>query len=84
VGGRDLAELLRNSVAVVFGLQGTRNEGVPPPCSATSRSAALAGETLLVNWLDELLHLQETQRENCGRFDIPSRINTCAPRSKGT
>jgi SHS2 domain-containing protein len=29
------------------------------------------GETLLVNWLDELLHLQETQRENCGRFDIP-------------
>jgi len=57
VGGRDLAELLRNSVAVVFALQGTRNEGVPPPCSATSRSAALAGETLLVNWLDELLHL---------------------------
>jgi SHS2 domain-containing protein len=32
---------------------------------------SIDGETLLVNWLDELLHLQERQRENCSRFHIP-------------
>jgi hypothetical protein len=32
---------------------------------------SIDGETLLVDWSNELLRLQETQRENCSRFDIP-------------
>jgi len=81
--GRDLAELFRNSVAVMFALQGAQR-GCDSAVQRDVEVTSIDGETLLVNWLDEPLHLQETQRENCGPFDIQEILdNTCAPTSKG-
>ena len=83
VRGRDLAELFRNSVAVMFALQGAQR-GCDSAVQRDVEVTSIDGETLLVNWLDEPLHLQETQRENCGPFDIQEILdNTCAPTSKG-
>ena len=67
--GRDLAQLFANAAHGMFELQGGAAEGETP----VAREIAVSGtdrETLLVNWLNELLYLQETQQESYSRFDI--------------
>ena len=67
--GRDLAQLFANAAHGMFELQGGAAEGE----SSVAREIAVSGtdrETLLVNWLNELLYLQETQHETYSRFEI--------------
>ena len=69
VRGRDLAQLFANAARGVFELQ----EGTGKDETGTAREVAVSGkdrETLLVNWLNELLYLQETQQEIYGQFEI--------------
>jgi len=69
VHGHDLAALFTNAARGIFELQGTAGSyeiGVV-------RMIAVSGldrESLLVNWLNELLYLQETQHETYSRFEI--------------
>ena len=67
--GRDLAHLFANAARGLFELQGSTGSGE----TTTVREVAASGkdrETLLVNWLNELLYLQETQQETYSRFEI--------------
>ena len=67
--GRDRAQLFTNAARGMFELQGGAAEGE----ASVGREIAVSGtdrETLLVNWLNELLYLQETQHESYSRFDI--------------
>jgi len=67
--GRDLAQLFANAARGMFELQG----GVGRGETSVVRRVAVSGvdcETLLVNWLNELLYLQETQHETYSRFEI--------------
>ena len=67
--GRDLAQLFANAAHGMFELQGGAAEGK----TSVAREIAVSGvdrETLLVNWLNELLYLQETQHESYSRFEI--------------
>jgi len=69
--GRDLRELFANAAFAMFTLEGA----VPPAAGAAeiSRRVAVEGidyESLLVNWLSELLYWQEQARETYHRFVI--------------
>jgi len=75
VRGRDLAQLFANAARGVFELQ----EGTGKDETGTAREVAVSGkdrETLLVNWLNELLYLQETQQEIYGQFEILEILDT--------
>ncbi len=66
--GRDLRELFVNAARGMFHLQG----GTPGPETAT-REVEVEGfdrEALLINWLNELLYLQEQHGETYHRFGI--------------
>ena len=71
VTGHDLAELFRNAALALAAVQAaTVQEG-----SSTEREVEVAGvdrETLLVNWLNEILYLQEKHRESYSRFEVLS------------
>ena len=67
--GRDLAQLFANAARGMFELQGSTKSGE----TSVARGVAVSGvdrETLLVNWLNELLYLQETQHETYSHFEI--------------
>lgn len=69
VRGRDLAQLFANAARGLLELQGSAGTGE----TGVTRDVAVDGmdrETLLVNWLNELLYLQETLHESYSRFDI--------------
>ena len=73
--GRDRAQLFTNAAQGMFELQGGAAEGE----ASVAREIAVSGtdrETLLVNWLNELLYLQETQQESYSRFDILESSDT--------
>jgi SHS2 domain-containing protein len=57
VTGRDMTALLKNAACAMQAL-----EGVPPPAEASAtREIEVEGvdrETLLVNWLNEILYLE--------------------------
>lgn len=66
--GRDAAELFANAARGMFTLEGG---GLPPP--QRERQVAVEGvdrESLLVNWLNELLYLQERHGEVYSEFKI--------------
>ncbi|HUK86268.1 MAG TPA: archease [Terriglobales bacterium] len=66
--GRDPAELFANAARGMFTLQGG---GLPPPLQ--ERRVEVEGvdrETLLVNWLNELLYLQERHGEVYSEFEM--------------
>ena len=66
--GRDPAELFANAARGMFALQGV---GTPAP--GGERRVEVEGvdrESLLVNWLNELLYLQERHGEVYSEFDI--------------
>ena len=67
--GRDLAQLFVNAARGMFELQASAGSGE----TSVARGVAVSGvdrETLLVNWLNELLYLQETQHETYSRFEV--------------
>ncbi|MBI3915192.1 MAG: archease [Chloroflexi bacterium] len=69
--GRDLRELFANAAFAMFALEGA----IPTPEGAAgiSRRIVVEGidyESLLVNWLSELLYWQEQERETYQRFQI--------------
>jgi len=69
VTGRDLAELLENAARAMQSLDGP----VPAGGGATTRDVEVEGidsESLLVNWLNEILFLEQTQRIVCERFHV--------------
>lgn len=68
--GRDLRELFENAAFAVFTLE----DAVPESAPVTRQVSvhAIDYESLLVNWLSELLFLQETSRETYSEFHITS------------
>ena len=73
--GRDLNELFENAARAIFVLEGAGSQGG----TEIARVVELAGidyESLLVNWLSELLYLQESHREVYHRFHIEALTPT--------
>jgi protein archease len=69
--GKDLVELFENAAFAMFALQGADMGGDPD--DETTRRVQASGidyESLLVNWLSELLYLQESHHEIYQRFQI--------------
>lgn len=67
--GHDLRELFVHAAQAMFDLQGESGRGR----ATVTRDVSVAGldrETLLVNWLNELLYLQEVHGESYSRLDI--------------
>jgi len=64
-----MAALLKNAACALQAL-----EGVPPPAQASAtREIEVEGvdrETLLVNWLNEILYLEQVDRLVCTDFQI--------------
>jgi SHS2 domain-containing protein len=74
--GHDLAELFENSALAVFSMEGAVPLSETEP--ETTRTVEVSGidyESLLVNWLSELLYMQESNRETYYHF----RIETLSP-----
>lgn len=72
--GRDLKELYENAAYALFAL-----EGALDVASTLERQTAVEGldrEALLVNWLNELLFLQETRHETYQQFVINHLTDT--------
>ncbi len=72
--GRDLSELFENAAYALFALEGVTHEVV-----TVTREVWVQGidyESLLVNWLSELLYLQETRGETYMRFSVETLMPT--------
>ncbi len=76
--GRDLRELFENSAFAVFFMEGATppESGRTPEQKRTVTVSGIDYESLLVNWLSELLYLQESNRETYHRFDIQELSST--------
>jgi SHS2 domain-containing protein len=75
--GRDLPELYENAAVAVFSLEGApmAANGMPE----THHIVQVSGidyESLFVNWLSELLYLQETHRETYHSFHVETLVPT--------
>ncbi len=71
--GRDLRELFANAAHALFAMEGAAMPSQPGSAPEIERTVAVSGidyESLLVNWLSELLYLQESNRETYHRFDV--------------
>ena len=71
VCGRDLAELFGNAALALMAVQAATGYET----STTAREVEVTGadrEALLVNWLNEILYLQEKCRETYSRFEVLS------------
>ena len=67
--GKDLRELFESAAFALFAMQGAASTDAPE----TARAVEISGidyESLLVNWLTELLWLQESRREIYPRCQI--------------
>ena len=67
--GRRVEQLFANAARAMFELQGSTGSGQ----TSIAREVAVSGadrETVLVNWLNELLYLQERHHESYSRFEI--------------
>lgn len=72
--GKDVRELFENAAHAIFAL-----EGAEPGEANIVRTVHVTGidyESLLVNWLTELLWLQESNRETYHRFQIETLTPT--------
>lgn len=72
--GRDLVELYQNAAYALFALEGALD--TPSTTTHTVRVEGIDRESLLVNWLSELLYLQETRRETFQKFEINELSDT--------
>jgi len=69
VQGRDLSELLVNAVRAVHALEGIRSAGE----TSATRELEVEGidsESLLVNWLNEILFVEQQHQVRCEKFQI--------------
>lgn len=69
VRGRDLSQLFSNAAYALSSMAHDRGRGE----TTITREVQVEGvdrETLLVNWLNELLHLEHTRSESYAEFDI--------------
>ncbi len=72
--GKDLRELFENAAHAIFAL-----EGAAPGKPQIARPVEVTGidyESLLVNWLTELVWLQESNHETYHRFQIETLTPT--------
>ncbi len=74
--GRDLAELFANAARGMFALEG--GTAVPARSERRVEVEGVDRESLLVNWLNELLYLQERHGEVYSKFEVeeisPTRL----------
>ena len=73
--GRDLRVLFENAALAMFTMEGAAPEDAETRTPDVTRTVAVHGidqESLLVNWLNELLYLQDLKREAYFRFQIES------------
>ena len=71
VRGHDQAELFTNAALALAAVQAATGD----EASTTAREVEVTGidrEALLVNWLNEILYLQEKYREAYSRFEVLS------------
>ena len=69
VTGRGMASLLENAACALQALDGARSAGEP----SAKREIEVEGvdrESLLVNWLNEILYLEQVHHLICDRFHI--------------
>jgi SHS2 domain-containing protein len=69
VAGRDMAALLENAAHAMRALAGPRPAAAPP----VTREVEVEGvdrESLLVNWLNEILYLEQSHLLTCEQFRI--------------
>lgn len=71
--GHNLNELFENAAYAIFAMEGT----IPPDAATrapeVTHTVEIGGidfESVLVNWLNELLYLQDTRQETFFRFQI--------------
>ena len=74
--GRDLSDLFENAAHALFVLQGTRAHDNTSETPQVVEVSGIDYESLLVNWLSELLYLQESNRQVYTRFQIESLTPT--------
>jgi len=72
--GGTLVELFANAAYALFALEGALD--TVPTSKQTVVIEGLDRETLLVNWLNELLYLQETRRETYSKFELSDLTDT--------
>jgi len=72
--GRDITELFQNAAYALFALEGALD--TPSVLTREIHAQGIDREALLVNWLSELLFLQETQRETYQKFEITNLSDT--------
>ncbi|MCL4489488.1 MAG: archease [Chloroflexi bacterium] len=69
--GRDRRELFENAAYAMFAMEGAiPPQGQRPEIVREVQVKGIDWESLLVNWLSELLYLQESNRETYHRFEI--------------
>jgi SHS2 domain-containing protein len=69
VAGRDMTALLENAARAMRALDGPQLTTAPP----VTRAVEVEGvdrESLLVNWLNEILYLEQVHRLTCEQFYI--------------
>jgi SHS2 domain-containing protein len=74
--GHDLPELFENAAHALFVLQGARAQDTTSEMSQVVQVDGIDYESLFVNWLSELLYLQESNRQVYMRFQIESLTPT--------
>ena len=73
--GSDLNELFENAASAIFTLEGAgRSEGTE--ITRVVQVNGIDHESLLVNWLSELLYLQESRREVYHQFHVEALTPT--------
>lgn len=68
--GKDLRELFENAAFAIFSLEGAQPREDANETARVIEVSAIDYESLLVNWLTELLWLQESHHETYPRFNI--------------
>lgn len=84
VTGRDMVALLENAARAMQTLDGPR-PAAEPSATQEIEVKGVDRETLLVNWLNEILYLEQVQGLMCVRFQIcelkhdsvRARVETC-------
>ena len=74
--GKDVRELFENAAFALFALEGARSQENAIENARTVQVGGIDHESLLVNWLTELLWLQESKRDIYWRFEIGSLSQT--------